>query len=232
MGFIYCLTSPSNKKYIGQTTRSVEQRVEEHVKSSQCRILANAIKKYGIKQFKIEVLQEADDQQLDVLEKHFISLMNTMYPNGYNIRSGGSNGRHCEESREKMRQSKLGANNHNYGKPRTEETKKNISLSKQKENHHFYGKHLSIEHKLALSRAHKDYDLPMYLVKVKDRPDVKRKGGYAVVNHPILPTKYFTSQKYTNEEQLEMAFAYLRLCDMDAVQRLDGNRGSESPLKV
>lgn len=232
MGYIYCLTSPSGKKYIGQTTRTVEQRIDEHTKGSECRILASAIKKYGIAQFEIEVLEDADNDQLDQLEKHYIAQLNTMHPNGYNIRSGGSNGKHCEESREKMRQAKLGAKNHNYGKPRSEEAKRNISVSKQKEKHHFYGKQLTLEHKLALSRAHKDYDLPMYLVKVKDRPEVNRRGGYAVVNHPVLPTKYFTSQKFTNEEQLEMAYAYLRSCEMDAVQRLDGNRGSETPLKV
>ena len=31
MGFIYMFTSPSNKSYIGQTTRTIEIRRKEHV---------------------------------------------------------------------------------------------------------------------------------------------------------------------------------------------------------
>ena len=30
MGFIYRLIFPSNKSYIGQTTRTVEDRIKEH----------------------------------------------------------------------------------------------------------------------------------------------------------------------------------------------------------
>ena len=30
MGYIYILTSPSGKSYIGQTTRSIHKRLEEH----------------------------------------------------------------------------------------------------------------------------------------------------------------------------------------------------------
>ncbi len=224
MGYIYCLTSPSGKKYIGQTTRSVAKRVEEHGTSKECRILAKAINKYGIERFQIEILDTVENDELDDAEICLIHTHNTMYPNGYNIRAGGKNGFHCEESRQKMREAKLGERNHNYGKPRTEEARSNISKAKTGSNHHFYGKQLSLEHKLALSKAHKKDDLPMYLVRIKDRPEVKRKGGYAVVNHPTLPTKYFTSQKFTNDEQLEMAYAYLNSGNMDAVQRLDGNR--------
>lgn len=226
MGIIYCLTSPSGKKYIGQTSRTLEKRLKEHEAGGGCRILNNAIAKYGINSFTVDVLVDVEDQLLDEYEQRFIADYGTMYPSGYNIRSGGSKGTHCAESREKMRQAKLGANNHNYGKPRSEEARRNISNAKAGEKHHFFGKQLSYEHKLSLSKAHKSYDLPMYLVRIKDRPEVKRKGGYAVVNHPILSTKYFTSSKFSNDELLEQAYAYLNSVDTDAVQRLNGSRGS------
>lgn len=230
MGYIYCLTSPKGKKYIGQTRRSLEKRYEEHAKANNgCRLLCNAIRKYGFDSFMKETLLIIDDEMLDEYEKKFISAYNTLYPNGYNIRSGGSNGFHCDESREKMRQAKLGDKNHNFGKPRSETAKQNISKSKAGDNHHFYGKELSYEHKLSLSKAHKNYDLPMYLVKVKERPANHSKGGYAVVNHPVLPTKYFTSSKFTMDELLEKAYAYLHSADKDAVQRLDGSRELNTP---
>lgn len=223
MGIIYCLTSPSGKMYIGQTRRSIEKRFEEHCRSDNSLFLYNAIQKYGPEKFKKEILLHCDDTVLDVCEIKFIKEFNTLYPNGYNIRTGGSSGLHCDASKERMRQSKLGENNHNFGKPRTYITKQRISEKKRGENHHFYGKQLSLEHKLNLSKSHKTDSLPMYIVKLKARPEVYQSEGYAVTNHPHLSTKYFTSKKYTDEEKYNMALNYLNSCNTNAVQRLNGS---------
>ncbi len=192
MGAIYKLTSPSGKEYIGQTQQALDERIKQHTKQPHCVALYAAIQKYGIESFKVEILCECDDRHLDMLEKVFIAEYNTLCPYGYNIRTGGSNGLHCEESRERMRLAKLGEKNHNFGKPRTETAKENISKAKRGENHHFFGKTLTYEHRLSLSHARKSYDLPMYLVYIKPRTNAG--GGYAVVNHPKLRTKYFTSK--------------------------------------
>lgn len=224
MGIIYCLTSPSGKKYIGQTIRNFDKRFEEHCIKNESRILYNAIQKYGRDNFKKEILLKCNNDFLDEYEIKFIYLYNSLYPNGYNIRTGGSNGLHCDDSKEKMRQSKLGEKNFNFGKPRDEKTKKNISNSKKGENHHFFGKNLSIEHKLNLSKAHKkEDDIPMYIVKLKARPEVYQSSGYVVINHPNLKTKYFTSKKFTDEEKYNMSLKYLNSYNMNAVQRLNGN---------
>lgn len=147
---------------------------------------------------------------MDQLEITYIKELNTLVPNGYNIRTGGSNGQHCEESRERMRQAKLGQKNHNFGKPRSDETKAKISEARSGEKHHYYGKELSEEHKLNLSKGHKgDNGLPMYLVKIKPRPSHYCAGGYAVANHPTLKNKQFTSGKKTDGEKLQEAYDYL-----------------------
>jgi group I intron endonuclease len=225
MGVIYCLTSPSGKKYIGQTLRKLEKRMNEHKKMiTGCVALNNAIQKYGFDKFQIETLLEINDELLNLYESKFIDTYQTMYPNGYNIRSGGSvNSKHCDESRERMRQSKLGSKNHNFGKPRSEETKFAISNAKSGEKHHFYRKSLSLEHKLNLSKSHKKDNLPMYMVKIKGRPDHYTSDGYAIINHPNLNTKYFTSKKLTDIEKYNLALDYLQSGNMDAVQRLNGD---------
>lgn len=223
MGIIYCLTSPSGKKYIGQTVRNLDKRFEEHCKINECRILYNAIQKYGKDNFKKEIMMECENHLLDEYEIKFISQLNTVYPNGYNIRTGGKKGLHCDESREKMRQSKKGDKNFNFGKPRDEQTKLKISNSKKGEKHHFFGKKLSFEHKINLSKSHKKDDLPMYLVKIKARPEAYSSSGYVIINHPFLKTKYFTSKKFTDEEKYSMALNYLNSYNMNAVQRLNGN---------
>lgn len=225
MGYIYCLTSPSGKMYIGQTKRSVEKRIKEHIKcDGNCILLERAITKYGISNFKIETLIQVNDELLDNYEIRLIDLYNTQEPHGYNIKSGGNIGSsYSINSRERMRQSKLGEKNHNYGIPRTLEAKQNISLSKSGINHHFYGKQLSLEHKLKLSKSHKSNELPMYMVYVKERPHMYQYEGYAIVNHPILKNKYFTSKHLSIEEKYKKAYDYLNSCDMNAVQRLNGS---------
>jgi len=224
MGFIYCITSPSNKKYIGQTTKTVQGRFESHCKTKECRAINNAIQCYGVENMVVETLLEVNDSLLDDYEKKFIIMYDTMVPKGYNIRSGGSNGIHCEESRQLMRELKLGEKNHNYGKQRTDVCKQRISEAKSGEKHHFFGKTFTDEHKERLSKAHKtvsDNDFPMYLVYVQPRPEHYSSSGYAVVNHPTLPNKYFTSKKLSDDKKKELALQYL--ANMDAVQRLNGN---------
>ncbi len=210
MGIIYCLTFPNNKKYIGQTIRTLEKRLTEHKKCTDCIAVYSAIKKYGIENTKIEVLMIVNDKYLDDYEIKCIALYNTLVPNGYNIRTGGSNGKHCDESRERMRLSKIGSKNPNYGKPRTEDTKKKISNMKKGENHHFYNKQFSENHKIKLSQSHKRYDinLPMYIAYIKERPEYYCSAGYVVI-YPKIKKKYFTSKKYTMEEKLFQATKYL-----------------------
>ena len=54
MGFVYMLTSPSKKRYIGITTKDdVEERWNNHLKkNSHCTLLKRAIDKYGFDSFK------------------------------------------------------------------------------------------------------------------------------------------------------------------------------------
>lgn len=120
-----------------------------------------------------------------------------------------------------MGQSKLGSKNPNYGKPRSDEFKAIMKEKKSGKNHHFFGKTLTFEHKLALPGSHKKIPLPVYLVSIKERPESRSYGGYAICNHPNLPNKHFTSKKFTNSEKYIMAFNYLNSCNTDTVQRLN-----------
>ena len=144
MGIIYCLTFPNNKKYIGQTTRSLKERLKQHHKSSDCTALYNAINKY--KNYHSEILLEINDELLNFYEIKFINLYNTICPYGYNIREGGSNGKFCEETRIKM-------SNSHKGKHHSEETIEKIRNSN-------IGKVLSDTTKQLISKSKKDQELP------------------------------------------------------------------------
>ena len=212
MGVIYRVISPSGKSYIGQTKRTFEKRMKEHLKCpGYCIALENAIKKYGDK-MEYEVLLEVNDNQLDFYEIRMIQIYDSLEPQGYNIRTGGSVSAHSELSCERMRQAKLGDKNHNFGKPRTDEAKQAISAAKSGDKHHFYGKTLSDEHKIKLALSHRKShsELPMYMVYVKERPKFWQGSGYAIVNHPTLKNKYFTSKKLSDDEKYDLAISYLK----------------------
>lgn len=101
-GEIYMITNViNNKKYIGQVKSRISGRkygaksrwsVHKYrsLKGVNCsRILGNAIRKYGIDNFTMEILLRCNEVDLDYYETKFIGSYNTQSPNGYNIESGG-----------------------------------------------------------------------------------------------------------------------------------------------
>lgn len=86
-GFIYCYTSPSGKKYIGQTRTTLKHRAGANGKSYQgCSAFNNAIKKYGWENFQVEILEEVPLDVIDETEINYILDYDTINPNfGYNI---------------------------------------------------------------------------------------------------------------------------------------------------
>lgn len=58
MGYIYKITNIQNKMmYIGQTIVDFKERIRHHFnKTSNCRYLSNALKKFGKDNFKFEIM--------------------------------------------------------------------------------------------------------------------------------------------------------------------------------
>ncbi|AGE49237.1 GIY-YIG catalytic domain-containing endonuclease [Acanthocystis turfacea Chlorella virus Br0604L] len=140
MGFIYMLTSPSGKSYIGQTIKPIETRFKEHqTPSSQCVAISRAIRKYGWENFE-KHWYEVPDEELDNHEELMIDVLGTLSPNGYNLKGGGGNGKPSEETKKKISAAKIGEKNHNYGKTLTDETKQKISIAISGEKNHMFGR--------------------------------------------------------------------------------------------
>ena len=107
MGYIYMLTSPSGKSYIGQTIRDIHKRLEEHqLPSSKCVAVYNAIQKYGWENVKKE-WYEVPDEELDFYEEMLVALLGTLAPGGYNLKEGGGNGNLSEETKKKNQRSTI-----------------------------------------------------------------------------------------------------------------------------
>lgn len=94
-GIVYMYVSPSNKKYIGQTTDEA-RRISDHKKMrGHKNIFHSAIAKYGFNNFLYVVLHRGIETQeeLDMLESNEIVKYNSLYPSGYNLISGGRIGK-------------------------------------------------------------------------------------------------------------------------------------------
>lgn len=91
--YIYkCTNKVDNKIYIG-CTRNFTSRVRQHLKASlkENKVFHEAIQKHGVCSFTWEILELAEyaDDAFE-LEKKYIEEYGSMYPNGYNLTSGGA----------------------------------------------------------------------------------------------------------------------------------------------
>ena len=119
---IYKITNKINGKiYIGQTIYTIEHRISGHLHSKDSTRFHNALRKYGIENFSIEVIDNAFTQEeLNEKEIFWIKEYDSMNPNvGYNSTPGGDanpmNSKEIKDAHDK--------------KMRTEEVRNKISKS-------------------------------------------------------------------------------------------------------
>lgn len=152
MGYIYLITNVINgKQYVGQTVHAdIETRWNQHRRKQKTmlgRCIYNAYVKHGIESFTFRIICICFDEACNELEAEYIKKFNTLVPNGYNLKEGGNNSRHNEETRrlisqnrkgkglnyvtEEMRRDRsvrfMGEKNPNFGKPVSEEQRAQIS---------------------------------------------------------------------------------------------------------
>ena len=188
---IYCATSPSGKKYVGQAVQVLcngkkwghlsrwKTHINEAINFKECSIaLDNAIRKYeNGKLFTIELIVSVDKGEADCWENHWIIELNSMTPNGYNMMAGRSF-KQSQEIIEKRRVSMMGKN---LGKvhPRRERLRP------------------------------EDVDLPKYLRSYRDS---RGRRGFRISNHPDkTKNKAFFDKITPVEDLLEKAMSHLNL---------------------
>lgn len=110
---IYSATNKINgKQYIGQTTKTLDERSEEHWKArySFKTYFKKALIKYGKKNFIWKILYKCKTvDELNQKEIVLIKKFNTLSPNGYNLTVGGKgSGQHIEETKRIIREKLMG----------------------------------------------------------------------------------------------------------------------------
>lgn len=162
MGYIYLVTNTITKKqYIGQTVqKDINSRWKQHKSLSPKligRYLLDSYKKYGISNFKFQIVCICFDEDIDYLEKYYIQKFNTLAPNGYNLTSGGKHRYLSQESKDKIRNTLSGK----LGKPCSEETKKKISLANMGNKNGNFKKKMSNEQRKTVSETMKKRNIPL-----------------------------------------------------------------------
>lgn len=147
-GVIYKLENTHNRKvYIGQTTSKDPSRYyKTHYVSNEGRgrrKLCNAIKKYGIENFCFAIIDTAySKEELDKKEIFFIKKYDCLI-SGYNCISGGSFGKHSEETKRMISLKLMGKASPRKGVKVSDESKKKMSIAKKGIPSKNKGKHLS-----------------------------------------------------------------------------------------
>jgi group I intron endonuclease len=172
---IYKITNTiNNKVYIGQTTRTLKERIKGHhckarnekIQTKNLAPFHRAIRKYGLEKFKIEAICSCFDlDELNSRETFFIlENRSNQKEFGYNCNTGGNNYASNEETKQKIGNSLKGKPSKRKGIPSGmkgktyeeimgEEAAKNfIENNKCGEKNPNYGKHWSDEWKAEQSK--------------------------------------------------------------------------------
>ena len=117
---IYKITNLSNGKiYVGQSVSHIlnhkryrpyghQGRFRCHIseafstKKNQSHYLNNAIRKYGVADFEVDLIERCEIEKADEREIHYIKEFNSLFPNGYNLKNGGSVFTHSDESKKRL----------------------------------------------------------------------------------------------------------------------------------
>jgi group I intron endonuclease len=108
---IYKITSPSKKVYIGQSI-NIEKRFKYYnrISCEEQPKLYNSLKKYGVENHIFEIICECEITELNELERYYQELYNCI-KKGLNCmftKSKHFNGKHSEETKNKMSLSSIG----------------------------------------------------------------------------------------------------------------------------
>lgn len=117
---IYKITNLKNDKiYVGQAVSHIlnhkkyrpygyEKRFSCHIseafsnKKNQCHYLNNAIRKHGVCNFIVELIEYCSLENANDREIYYIKKFDSLYPNGYNLKIGGNVFTHSDESKKRV----------------------------------------------------------------------------------------------------------------------------------
>jgi group I intron endonuclease len=103
MSCVYIATNTTNgKQYVGQTI-NFDRRIQEHKRNHSNYYFDNSIQNYGVESFNFVKIEYSQDV-LNYWEQYWIQELGTLYPNGYNLTTGGNVFTVTEVTKQKLRE--------------------------------------------------------------------------------------------------------------------------------
>jgi group I intron endonuclease len=179
--YIYKMTSPSNKIYIGQTRNLIKRKSYYRTLNRNTQpAIYNSLQKYGFENHNFEIIETLpEDSSQDLLNEREIYYINYYKNNGYimlNIKEGGSSGKLPEESIEKIRLANTGRKHSEETKRKHSENAKRLGLKPPSNK----GKHMSEKTKQKMSES------AMGIVKAKGLKNAKSRCVAQLLNDKIV----------------------------------------------
>lgn len=146
---IYIRTYPNGMQYVGQTANLADREAHHH-RCHKTSPVGQANRRYKGR-IETKLLFVCDDDIADFFERRTIETYDTLWPNGYNMQTGGNSGyqtceetgqkiskallgrklseEHCHNLSENMKGKYTGVDNYFYGRKHTDEAKRKISAA-------------------------------------------------------------------------------------------------------
>ena len=85
---VYMIENVQNGKcYIGASS-DIDRRWKEHLRSTDKMVLHSEMRRIGIENFKLSIIEECDLKDIYNRERYYIKELGTLWPNGYNVLDG------------------------------------------------------------------------------------------------------------------------------------------------
>jgi hypothetical protein len=189
---IYKTTNLLNEKiYVGQDSKNNP----EYYGSGK--YFLNAVKKHGKENFKKQITCECSSkEELNKKEKFWIKELNSKYPNGYNLSSGGEGGdTFTNSSEENKKRIKI-----IQSKPRSEESKNNMKISHHRSDVQKKERKPRSEEAKMNMRKPKSEEHRKNMTLSQNRLEVKEKISKALFGHLVSEETKIKMRKPKSEE--------------------------------
>lgn len=192
----------NNKVYIGQTIKSFEHRIKQHISTYQRSRVGKAINFYGKECFYFQIIHTCNNvEELNILEDKEILAHNCIHPFGYNFMRGGRNFiRKKDACSSLIKNYSMNLNKEkNKWKLRTSINKKRIHLGKFKNkedaiNYFNYCKELNKWKIVTYPRAHKCGNK----IRLIASGDLKTRKYLGLFNTKVEALSFFNRNYYND----------------------------------
>jgi len=185
----------NNKSYVG-SAKSLNDRLNIYYSPTTLKkilersssAINSALLKYGYNNFKFEIIEYCEQDQLIYREQYYIDLLKPEY----NIckTAGSTLGKiHSESTKEKIKNSTTGKNHRLFGKHHTYETRKNIGKALKLSNRICIMPKMRIETKLKLSLVSIGVNVKVFDIEdnlIKEFPSINSAAKYYDVSSTTI----------------------------------------------